>query len=172
VSKHRKMTPHRYVKLFHWMMKTDAWRDVDPVARAIYVELERRYNGSNNGLIHYSVREAAADVNVGKSTASRALDRLQSHGFIVIEKRGRFSLKIRHATEYRLTIYDSNVEGIDYGSKLATKEFTRWPEIQNPVPMVRLTGRAVKPCGPSGETASSKDTPDGLSGETVKPNFG
>jgi DNA-binding transcriptional ArsR family regulator len=164
------MTPHRYVMLYHWMMKTDAWRDLDPAARAIYLELERRYNGQNNGLIHYSVREAAADVKVSKSTASRALDSLQSHGFIAIEKRGRFSLKIRHATEYRLTIYDSNVEGIDYAGKLATKDFVQWPNIQNPVPLVRLTGRAVKLCGPHGETASSKNTPDGLSGETVKAN--
>lgn len=155
----------RYVMLFHWMLKSEAWKDLNATARAIYLELERRYNGQNNGLIHYSVREASADVKVSKATASRALDSLQSHGFIAIEKRGHFSLKIRHATEYRLTVYDSNVDGT-----LSSKEFMRWPEIQNTVPVVRLTGRAVKPSGPSGETVGSKNTPHGPSGETVKAN--
>src|SRR5262245_41672796 len=136
MSKHQKKSgPPRYVMLYHWMLKCVAWRDLDATARAIYLEIERRYNGSNNGLIHYSVREAAHDVKVSKATASRALDRLQSHGFVAIEKRGHFSLKIRHATEYRLTIYDSNVEGLSAAEKLATKDFMRWPEIQNTVPL-------------------------------------
>jgi hypothetical protein len=59
MSKHRKMAPQRYVMLYHFMLKSAAWKDSSATARAIYVELERRYNGSNNGLIHYSVREAA-----------------------------------------------------------------------------------------------------------------
>ena len=106
--------------------------------------LERRYNGSNNGLIHYSVREAADELKISKDTAARALRSLEAHGFIVVEKRGAFHCKIRHASEYRLTIYASDI-ATDYAGKLATKEFMRWPEIQNSVPGVIPTVPVVVP---------------------------
>jgi hypothetical protein len=51
---------------------------------------------------------------------------------------------VRHASEYRLTIYDSDI-AMDYADKLCTKEFARWPEIQNSVPVVGLTGPVVVP---------------------------
>jgi len=170
MSKHRGKPP-RFVQLFHWMLDSPAWKDLDAVARAIYVELTRRYNGSNNGRIHYSAREAADDVNVSKGTAARALLSLQVHGFIVVEKRGEFHCKIRHASEYRLTIYDSDI-ATDYAEKLCTKEFARWPEIQNTGSVVRLTGSVLRPNGISSETVSSKKGSDGISNETVKGNFG
>jgi hypothetical protein len=173
MSKHQKKSgPPRHVRLYHWMLQTEAWKDLGAAARAIYVELERRYNGSNNGLIHYSAREAARDVKISKGTAARALIELQEHGFIIVEKRGAFHCKVRHASEYRLTIYDSNVEGIPFAEKFASKDFMRWPEIQNSVPLVRPTGLVVRPYGISGDTVSSKNTSDGISGDTVKANFG
>jgi hypothetical protein len=54
----------RYFQLHHYMMKTDR-------ARA-YVQIGFRYDGSNNGKIAYSVRDAAAECNLDKGTASRA----------------------------------------------------------------------------------------------------
>src|SRR5262245_20272269 len=128
------------------MLNIEAWKDLDPVARSIYIELSLRYNGSNNGRISYSAREGAEALNVSKATAARALRSLQAHGFIVVEKLGAFHVKIRHASEYRLTIYDSDI-ATNYADKLATKECMRWPEIQNTVPLVRLTGRVVRTSG-------------------------
>jgi hypothetical protein len=169
MSKHQKKGGlPRYVKLFHWMLKSEAWKDLSAPARAIYIELERRYNGSNNGMIHYSAREAARDVKVSKGTAARGLRELQQYGFIVVEKMGAFHLKIRHASEYRLTIYDSNIEGLSVAEKLASKEFMRWPEIQNTVPPVRPTGRVVIPFGTPSDTVTSKKSPDGTRSDTVK----
>ena len=158
--------------LFHWMLKSDAWKDLSAVAKAIYIELELRYNGSNNGMIHYSAREAARDVKISKVTAARALRELQVHGFIVVEKMGAFHLKICHASEYRLTARDSNIEGLSYQEKLPTKEFMKWPKIQNTVPPVRPTGLVVRPFGPCSDTVSSKNTPDGPRSDTVKAKFG
>jgi hypothetical protein len=173
MSKHQKKGGlPRYVMLFHWMLKSEAWMDLGAPARAIYVELERRYNGSNNGLIHYSAREAARDVKIGKGTAARAFRELQAHGFIDVEKIGAFHCKVRHASEYRLTIYDSNVEGLSVAEKLATKDFMRWQEIQNSVPPVRPTGCVVTPFGTRSGTVTSKNTPDGPTTGTVKANFG
>jgi hypothetical protein len=51
----------------------------------------------------------------------RALQRLQDHGFIVQEMRGSFSRKLRHASEWRLTEFSS-----DISNRPATKEFAAW----------------------------------------------
>ncbi len=115
----------RYVALTHWMMRTAAWRSLDTVARCAYVELGARYAGpgSNNGRLPFSLREMAEALNVSKMTAQRALRLLQDRGFIVETKRGAFSLKERHATEWRLTEFGDDVSGA-----LATKDFARWKQ--------------------------------------------
>ena len=56
---HRRDRAERFVALRHWMLKSPAWRSLSPVERSLYVELAARYNGQNNGRIHYSVRDAA-----------------------------------------------------------------------------------------------------------------
>jgi|tagenome__1003787_1003787.scaffolds.fasta_scaffold20317397_2 hypothetical protein len=105
------------------MMNTPAWKSLDATARAIYVHMATRYAGpgSNNGRLPYSIREAATEFRIGKSTAARSLLMLIDRGFIVPVKRGAFSLKKRHATEWRLTEFSSDVDG-----DLATKDFARW----------------------------------------------
>ena len=141
-KKGRNTGDSRHVRVYHWLMQTVAWRSLNATARAIYIEIAARYRGpgSNNGCIPYSVREAAESLSIGKTTASRALERLQQRGFIVAMKKGAFSLKVRHATEWRLTEFPC-----DMTHALATKEFTRWsPEIQNTVP---LQTAAARRCG-------------------------
>jgi hypothetical protein len=160
------------------MLNSPAWKDLNAVERAIYLELTYRYNGSNNGRISYSARQAAEALNISKDTAARGLRSLEIHGFIVAEKRGAFHCKMRHATEYRLTIYESDI-ATAYAARLATKEFMCWPgtnshgqeKIQNTVPVVIPTVPVVVPIGPSGRTVSSKNSPDGPSGRTVKAHF-
>jgi hypothetical protein len=169
MSKHRGKQP-RFVQLFHWMLNSPAWKDLDAVARAIYVELTFRYNGQNNGRIGYSARQAAQDLKISKDTAARGLRSLQAHGFIVVEKRGAFHCKIRHASEYRLTIYDSDI-ATDYASKLATKECMSWqPEIQNSVPVVIPTVPVVVPIGPSNRTVVVQKHRNGPCSRTVRAN--
>ena len=116
----RSTSTDRYIALKHWVMRTEAWRSLDCVARCAYLELAMRYAGpgSNNGCLPYSLREMAAMLNVSKMTAQRALHKLQERGFIVETKRGAFSLKLRHATEWRLTEFGCDVTGA-----LATKDF-------------------------------------------------
>jgi hypothetical protein len=131
----------RHVRLYHMMMKSDAWRALDCVARCAWVEIASRYGGqgSNNGRIPYSLREMAEALNVSKATAMRALRRLQEHGFLVEMKRGAFSLKLRNATEWRLTEF-----GCDVTSALPSREYRHWKK-QN-------AGVEMKPNGFSGET--------------------
>jgi Fic family protein len=79
----------RYIRLLEFMLDSKAWQSLDPVARALYVELTRRYRGpnSNNGKIPYSVREAAIALNVSRNTAARAFQHLTERGFTVAKKR-------------------------------------------------------------------------------------
>jgi len=149
------------------MLKSAAWKDLDAVARSIYVELTARYNGSNNGRIGYSARAAAIDLKISKDTAARGLRSLEAHGFIVVEKRGAFHCKVRHASEYRLTIYDSDI-ATNLVEKLATKQFMRWPEIQNSVPVVIPTVPVVVPIGPSNRTEQRQNHRHGPSNRTVR----
>ena len=157
----------RHVRLYHWMLESVAWQSLDSVSRALYVEIANRYQGTNNGRVIFSVREAAAMLHISKATASRAFAALIDRGFIVPMIRGAFSLKVRHATTWRLTEHYCDEKGTE-----ASKDFMRWrPEIQNTVPLVRLSVPLVKPIGPSGETVTRKNTLHGPSGETDRPVF-
>lgn len=114
----------RFVRLQEYLLACVAWQKLTPTARALYVEIARRYRGpdSNNGKIPYSVREAANALGVGKSTAHSAFRRLIEHGFIVPKKLSGFNVKGRVATEWLLTEYpDDTVAG-----QIALKLFMRW----------------------------------------------
>jgi hypothetical protein len=164
----------RYVQIFHWEMDSAAFRDLSACARALYIEIRRRYNGTNNGFIVYSCRQGADELKISKSTAAKALNELQTHGFIVAEQRGAFRWKIdvtgerhRPASEWRLTTYHSDrVHGIE--SRYPTKEFMRWEKIQNTVrPQVRMVPLR-EPYGTPTGTMKNKNRPDGPSTRTIK----
>ena len=89
----------RYVKLRLWLLDAPAWKSLPANARALYIELARRYNGSNNGRISYSTREAGQSLHISPCTAGRLLRILQGRGFIVCTKRGAFSLKTGEGRE-------------------------------------------------------------------------
>ncbi|OYX72934.1 MAG: hypothetical protein B7Y81_04240 [Caulobacter sp. 32-67-35] len=110
-----------FVMLQRFMMDSPAWGDLTPAARSIYLEVAKLYNGRNNGFIALSVRDAAERCRVNKDTAAKSLALLQGHGFIECVTPGGFSRKIRHATEWRLSI-----ERCDKTQALPTKAFMRW----------------------------------------------
>lgn len=115
-------TRERYVSLRYWLLNSAAWNRLPGGARALYVELARRYNGSNNGRIPYSVHEAMQALGVSKGQAKYLFDMLLDRGFIVCTKRGAFSLKTtKDASEWLLTEHAS-----DHPPAHATKEFMRW----------------------------------------------
>ena len=136
----------RHVRLYHAMLRSEAWRSLDACAKALYVEISARYGGpgSNNGRIPFSVREAAKALKIGKTTAAIAFDHLRERGFIVPESKGAFSRKVRHATEWRLTEFVSDVS-----NDLATREYEQWrpAKIQNAVPKAGPTVSVVGPLG-------------------------
>jgi hypothetical protein len=125
-QKQEKRKADRHVRLYHWLMRSPAWKSLPGLSRALYAELARHYNGNNNGRIGYSVRQAADDLQIAPGTASRHFRILTEHGFIEPMKKGAFSLKERHATEWRMTEFICDVTG-----KPPTKEFMRWQATEN-----------------------------------------
>jgi hypothetical protein len=104
-------TTERFVYLPHYMLHSPTWRSLSPVARCIFLELAAIYNGSNNGFIALSTRDAAKHVRCSKDTAARALVELTDKGFIVCCSRGHFDRKSPHASEYRLTLHPCDRTG-------------------------------------------------------------
>jgi hypothetical protein len=124
----RSIGPPRFLKVEHWIFKTEAWRSLSAQARAVYIEIAQRFNGSNNGEISLSVREAARLVNIAKDTASRAFHELENKGFIRRNTCGSFNWKLKQATTWILTEHS-------FMDKAATKEFARWsPKNSEPDP--------------------------------------
>ena len=107
----------RFVKLIYPLLESEAWRWLKPNSQAVYIELRRRFNGSNNGKISFSLAEGARILRASKTTIQTALDELEEHGFIKLVKKGRF--QGRRASEYALT--DEQLDGYP-----PTREWRRW----------------------------------------------
>ena len=100
-------TKERFVKLSYPLLESEAWRWLKPQSKAVYIELRRRYNGSNNGTIALSMGDAAKRLKASKSTIQKALQELEEHGFIKRVRCGYFTS--RKASEYALT--DERLDG-------------------------------------------------------------
>jgi hypothetical protein len=169
----RRGRTERFIWLRFWLMDSPAWCSLPCNARALYVELARRYNGHNNGRISYGVRQAARRLHIGNTAARQAFWFLQDRGFIVCTKKGAFSLKaVRDASEWRLTEYAS-----DFPPAHATKDFMSWrpsePQSNEPAKsrtrclrQARTVSQA-SPYGVSGKPVDSKKGLHGVSGEPV-----
>ena len=107
----------RFVKLTYPLIESEAWRWLRPISKAVYIELKRRYNGLNNGKISLSLSEAAHILKASKSSISRALKQLETHGFIKLIKKGYFTGRM--ASEYALT--DEQLDGYP-----PTREWKQW----------------------------------------------
>jgi hypothetical protein len=118
-----------FVAVERYIMRSAAWHYLTPLARAAYLEIAYGFDGANNGRIQMAARTLGDRLNVNKATASRALLELASKGFITVAKQSAFSVKLKQASEYRLTAYRCDRTG-----DLPSKEFIRWqPEEKNTV---------------------------------------
>ena len=153
--------PH--VRLHHFLLRSEAWRRLSLAGRALLVELYALHNGTNNGDLFLSVREAARRLGVGKNKAHATFGELIEKGFIKCAQKGAFSYKVRHASQWILTEHA-------VGDALATKDFMRWraPEIQNPVPAAETDG---PPAGDKAAPEPPLKLSDGLRPMDRNPSF-
>lgn len=121
----------QFLTLHHWMLKSAAFKSLSPYAVKALLCVAVRYNGRNNGRIACSVREVAAEAGVARNTAHKALAELQEAGFIVAVETGAFTLKARHATEWRLTFMP--MQGPNGEMIEPDKPFMKAPRNQNTV---------------------------------------
>jgi DNA-binding MarR family transcriptional regulator len=91
----RKGKSDRFVALRYLALKSDAWKSLPVGARALYIEIAQRYNGSDNGRITYAVREAVQSLRISQGTASHLLHTLEERGFIVCTSAARSASRRR-----------------------------------------------------------------------------
>src|SRR4051794_13495438 len=90
-----------FVQLHKYMLLSPAWLALSCIAKAAYVQLASRYNGTNNGTLGLSVRVLATELQISRNSASRALIELDDAGFIECTLLASFTLsKDRKASEY------------------------------------------------------------------------
>lgn len=121
-AKGRSTGKQTFVMLTHWAFDCEAYRSLKPGPRALLWEFIRRHNGANNGRIAFSQRDQSASIGVAdRETVAGYVRQLMERGFLVVARRGGFSVKAadRRASEWTLTMFP-------VGDAPATKEFMRW----------------------------------------------
>ena len=94
----------RHVRLYHRDLETPAFRSLNCYARALLIEFQRAYNGSNNGQIILPVKEAMRQLGIGSThTMLRAFQQLEERGWIIATSRGAFTGGAKNATKWELT---------------------------------------------------------------------
>ena len=97
-----------FVKLDYGLLDTEAWKHLSPDATKVLIDMWRRHNGSNNGEISYSAREAhgclmmAIGRKVSMDRATKGLRELQDKGFVVVAQDSTFTIKTKQARTWRL----------------------------------------------------------------------
>jgi hypothetical protein len=119
--KSRKRGAGRHLQLSEHLQSTEAWASLKPGPRALYIELKRRYNGSNNGRIFLSHRDAAKALNVHRNTVGPYFKELEERGLIRMTQAAHLGVAgIGQAALWAL----EEVTTVD--GKPATRSFIRW----------------------------------------------
>lgn len=111
------------------VVKSDAYRRLSLIARAILVEMVATMNGNNNGSIHKSYAELAAALNrKNQAPIGPAIAELMEHGLLDISADALW--RERKAREYRLTFVNTT-DSIGRPIK-ATNDYLKWaPRVKN-----------------------------------------
>ncbi|TSB03971.1 helix-turn-helix domain-containing protein [Sphingorhabdus contaminans] len=152
----RKAEP-RHIRLYHSITGTVAWAHLSGNAIKVLFALVRIDDGSKNGQIFYSDRQAALDTGLSRNTCIKAFRELVEKGFLCIVEKGHFDRKVRHATVWRYTWQAAP------GICGPTREFEKWrPESEKP--------RAQK-LTRTGAKIERSDNFDALTGPIIEPDI-
>jgi hypothetical protein len=110
------------VALPHYLLNCPAWKTLPSDGKALLIDVWKRHNGSNNGEISYSVREAE-EIGISRSAAARMFKELVERGFLAVARNSAFNLKTREARRWRLAAEPCH--GVT-----ATRDFMRWRPLQ------------------------------------------
>lgn len=94
----------KFVQLYHSYLNEWTRHGLSCGARALMVELIRRYNSGNNGRIYLPTREAANALCVSRNSVAKYYRELAACGFIVETKGAALGVDgTGRASEWRLT---------------------------------------------------------------------
>lgn len=133
----------RWVGLPHSMIDSPAFMSLSSNAISLFIHMQRRYNGFNNGDIAFSCREAMAKLGTSKDTANRTFHELIEKGFIQNTKASAFSVKTRQSRRWALTNWPLK-QGV-----APTQDWRFWTILNQNA--VRVRGQVVRHKGQKGE---------------------
>lgn len=134
-KRHKRGVAGQHVQLPEYLQASEAWATMKPGPRALYVELKRRFKGSNNGAIYLSHRDAAKALYVHRNTVGPMFRELERRGFIRLVVAPHLGPSgIGQASVWALE------ELATQDGKLAGKAFMRWCEEKIPA---QKTGQPV-----------------------------
>jgi hypothetical protein len=95
-----------HVRLHHWWMESEAYRDLKPVSRCLLHELMRLAGRDKNGRVSLGRRRAAPLLRVNPDTVTSAYEELVEHGFIQLSREEEWQQGKER--EWRVTILPCN----------------------------------------------------------------
>lgn len=132
-------------------MNSPAYRALSGDALKLMLDVWKRHDGTNNGDISYSVREAAELLHGNKNTAAKRFSELIEKGFLAVESKGAFHVKVRHATTWRITLEPCQ-------GHPPTRDYQRWRPAATVSPAITVVTPKKQ------NTVSLRDH-DGISGD-------
>lgn len=144
-----------HIRLHRGVTNSEAWKTLSCEATRLLLLIWARHNGTNNGSIAYSHRQARANLRVGFRKVKAAFEELQEKGFLVCRSKGSFDYKVA-AGEGRASEWEITEEPCD--GERAKKSYKKWAEKQNTVTTSVPAGNHF---GSRSRKISHKDTPSG-----------
>jgi DNA-binding transcriptional MocR family regulator len=153
----------RHVQLSEYLQATEAWASLKPGPRALYIELKRRFNGTNNGDIFLSHRDAALALGVNRNTVGAYFYDLADRGFIRLVTAPHLGpAGVGIASKWALE------EEATRDGRPAQKAFIGWRKIQNPRTKNGTPRPKKQACGGDALTDRPKKQ-DGLAKTATEP---
>lgn len=116
----------RFIKIDHGMMRTEAWAHLSPHALKLLLAIWSRHDGTNNGAIGYSVREAKQLLGCRVDKVRACFAELEDKGFLRCRRDSAFNVKTQESREWEITAegYNGNPPGRDFKHWMAEKQNT------------------------------------------------
>lgn len=131
-------TPKGFVKLDRALLASEAFAGLSSHATRLLFGIWRRYNGRNNGNIHFGVSDAMKWLHCGRNTAINTFAELRTAGFIEVAKAASFADKSGAGkgttTAWRLPHIKSAQEPVR-NSENGSREQTRTGPESKPTPL-------------------------------------
>jgi len=106
-----------FVRLTESVLKSPAYRNLKPPARALLIEFMRVYRPSRNGRLTIDTATAKELINCSEKVTDRAFYELSEHGFIKLIKHHSWTTK--KGREWAITFHKVNEHE-------PTKDYLKW----------------------------------------------